>query len=272
MQIYSKQDWLLNKVEELEFLIDSCQSQDEINLVFSLLDRFYYLSSLAYNNILNRAADYIVDESGFTEDRTQIVSLTYDRGADSGQSVLQSLKIPIQRKGWRNVEESNKFGDSIRVCTKKGRNQIILVDEFLGSGKTLQGRIEYLRKNLRCQFDVKCCYLVGIDYYIEKAKKDLNVEINCMLPLKRGITDFYQGLDLISAENAMLEMELRLKPWIKKKELYMYSFGYGQAEALYSLEGCAGNTPNSVFPIFWWPIDSSDKERKTILFRAEKGF
>ena len=65
-------------------------------------------------------------------------------------------------------------------------------------------------------------------------------------------------------------MESKLAKIIQEKKLEDYSFGYGKAEALYSLEN--GNTPNSVFPVFWWLKDEKGNERKTILTRYEKGF
>ena len=70
----------------------------------------------------------------------------------------------------------------------------------------------------------------------------------------------------------MLDLELKLAQWINDKELYKYSFGYGNAEALYTMEGCSGNTPNSVFPVFWWLFDLKEKKRSTLLTRYETGF
>jgi hypothetical protein len=69
----------------------------------------------------------------------------------------------------------------------------------------------------------------------------------------------------------MVELELLLAPVINQYELKKYSFGYNAAEAIYSLEGCQGNTPNSVFPIFWWPRNVTGNQRNTILTRFETG-
>lgn len=42
--------------------------------------------------------------------------------------------------------------------------------------------------------------------------------------------------------------------------------GFSRAESLYSREG--GNTPNNVFPVFWWPFLETRKQRKVMFIRA----
>ena len=143
--------------------------------------------------------------------------------------------------------------------------QIILVDEFIGSGITLIKRLEYLQKNSDlndCQ--IKCCFMAGMESTINYIRNDLAVEIFCPLVLKKGISEKYETNESLERIKNMKMIETKLDQLSEK-----YSLGYNQAEALYSAEGVDFNTPNSVFPIFWWP-KANNSDRKTILNRYQK--
>lgn len=268
--LYIKQKWLINKKDELKELINFCENKESKDLVFSLLERFSYLETETLNLLLNEVSDYIINESGFIESNTQLLSLTYDDEADSGQKILDNIKHPIFKKGWRQIKTVNMFGKSIPNYNK-GKKQIIIIDEFIGSGKTLKSRIEYLKKNISGQFELKCCFIAGIKNTIDELI-DEGIDIYCPLQLDKGISDHYTDEELHKVELLMLDLELKLSQFINKKDLYNYSFGYGGAEALYTMEGCNGNTPNSVFPIFWWLKDKEQNFRNTVLTRFEIGF
>lgn len=268
--LYVKQKWLIPKKDELKELIEFCGDNDSKDLILSLLERFSYLENDTLGMLLNEIADYIIKESGFTEQTTQILSITWDDDADSGQKILDYIKHPIFKKGWRSIKTVNRFGRGIKNYNE-GKTEIILIDEFIGSGKTLRGRIDYLKKNIKGSPSIKCCFVAGISESISKLESE-GIEIFCPLHLDKGISDYYKGKELTKAEDLMLDLELKLAPWINLKELYDYSFGYGGAEALYTLEGCNGNTPNSVFPILWWLHDKGKNQRNTILTRSEIGF
>ena len=60
----------------------------------------------------------------------------------------------------------------------------------------------------------------------------------------------------------MWRLEAGLKEMIGRESLP--HFGWGAAEALF---GSPYNTPNSVFPIFWWPKTRDNSDRNTILRR-----
>ena len=62
---------------------------------------------------------------------------------------------------------------------------------------------------------------------------------------------------------------LRLESYLQAKHdnLELPSLGDGEAEALYYMK--YGNTPNSVFPVFWWPFLADGTERTTLLDRHE---
>lgn len=220
--------------------------------------------------LLNNICEYIIDTAKFKAEKTQLLAMTYDDEADSGQKVLDLIKMPLFQKDWKGFKTVNKIGKSGKYV-KKGRTQIVLIDEFIGSGKTLRGRIEYLKKNILEDFEIITCFIAGTKETIEKLESE-GISVFCALQLDKGISEYYKNDELKKAEDLMLDLELKLAQWINEKELYKYSFGYGNAEALYSMEGCNGNTPNSVFPIFWWLFDIKERKRKTILTRYETGF
>jgi hypothetical protein len=58
-------------------------------------------------------------------------------------------------------------------------------------------------------------------------------------------------------------MEDRLAAVGRRGKLKNHRLGYGRTESLFSRKG--GNTPNNVFPVFWWEIDKNNRARKTVL-------
>jgi hypothetical protein len=221
--------------------------------------------------LLNEITDFIISESGFEKDKIQMLSLTYDEETDSSQKILYDVTNHLYAKGWRNIKTVNQFGKAINAYNKHGKSQIIAIDEFIGSGQTLRVRHDWLIKNIIGNFEIVYVFVAGIEHSINELLQE-GIKIVCPLQLKKGISEFYIGDDLILHQDKMLDLELKLAQKINDKELYPYSFGYGDAQALYSLEDNNGNTPNSVFPIFWWLKDREERDRKTLLTRREKGF
>lgn len=267
MQLYSRQNWLVKKEPNLEELISICDTKEQKSLIFSLLDRFHYLKEDTVHLLLGQLADYIAN-CGFEKERTQLVACTYDEEADSGQKILDMVKVPLFERGWRNIKTINVIGKAVKPLLN-GKNQIIIVDEFIGTGRSLRTRIDWLRKSVNDPIEIKCCFMAGMKTAIDSLLAD-SIDVFCPLQLDKGISEFFEGEKLNLAIKDMLGLEAKLAQEIKEKKLSDYSFGHGQAEALYSLDN--GNTPNSVFPIFWWIKDYKSNERQTILTRFEIGF
>jgi hypothetical protein len=270
LRLYFKQKWLMKKKDELNELISICDNDRRKILIYDLLQRFNYLDQGDLSIHLNNIADYIINKSCFEIDTTQLLSITNDDAADSGQKILDMIKIPLYKSGWRNPRTVNRFGRVV-YHYEKGRKQIIIIDEFIGSGKTLRDRLNRLKTNITGDFEVRVCYIAGIESVIETLRKE-GVEIYCSLPIKKGISEHFNGDALNEATEEMLILESKLSETISEKVLVNFSFGYGKAEALYTMEGCLGNTPNSVFPIFWWDKDNLNNHRNTLLTRVESGF
>ncbi|MFB2121695.1 hypothetical protein [Parapedobacter sp. 2B3] len=270
VQLYIRQNWLNSKEAEIDQLLKLCNNEGKENLVFKLLSDFSYLNNDNLSMLLNDIATYIINETGFVQKETQILAITQDDNADSGQKMLDQIKVPLFKLGWRSPELVNNFS-KVAKRFNKGLNKIVIVDEFVGSGKTLRGKLNFLQGVLNGDYQVKFCFLAGIKTTIDQLRGE-GVDIFCPLQLTKGISESFAGVELKKAEDNMLELELELAEKINDKQLFDYSFGYGGAEALYTMEGCNGNTPNSVFPIFWWLLDKKNNLRNTLLTRYEKGF
>lgn len=268
--LYSKQPWLCDKEDSLIELILLCETKEHKSLVVDLLKEFNYLDQKVFANYLNLLADYIIVDSGFVEETCQIASITYDDEADSSQKILDNIKMPLFQQGWSNIKTVNRFG-AIPKNFKDGKHQVILVDEFVGSGQTILGRIKQLKNDIKdSNLSIKFCFVAGMDIGIKRIENE-GYEVFCPLRLPKGISERFKDSELVKALEIMRHLEQKLSKQINQYELKDYSFGYNEAEALYSLESCLGNTPNSVFPIFWWPRDLADKSRNTMLTRFEKG-
>ena len=111
-----------------------------------MLDRFHYLKEDVVHLFLGQMVDYIMN-SGFEKERIQLVACTYDNEADSGQKILDMIKVPLFERGWRNIKTVNVVGKAIKTISE-GKNQIIFIDEFLGTGRSLRTRVEWLNKML----------------------------------------------------------------------------------------------------------------------------
>lgn len=271
LNLFQSQKWLIKKELELLELISFCTEMERLDLILDLLHNFSFMNQDHFNNLLKEMACFIVYNSGFCEDRTQIVALAWDEEPDSSQAILQAIKVKLANENWRNVKLVNTVGKAIKSF-KDGRDQIILIDEFIGTGQTFNIRYEWLSKGLKDNYEIQGCYLVGMENAINEIKKS-GIKIYCPYQLKMGISENYSIEKVEELKKCMIDLENTiLKEKINDKELTQYSLGYNAAEALYSSEDCGGNTPNSVFPVFWWPLLKDNRRNNSILTRFENGF
>lgn len=267
-RLLPQQGWLSEKESELTGLIKGCKTKEQKKLLFSLLEKFQYVDYRTLAKYLDSVADYIINDTGFDISKTQIVGMTIGSEPDSSQWLLQLLKPVLTRKGWNNVKIITNFTRGVRTLNKDNLNQIVLVDEFIGSGQSVEGRMKYLKENAKRDYEIKACFIAGMEKGIKRVS-DSFIDFKCFLPQSRGISDNFIDNFKIEAIKYMTELESYLLPNINENEMKDYHLGFNSAEALYS---SYGNTPNSVFPFFWWPYDINSKARCPILVRNEDSF
>jgi hypothetical protein len=263
------QSWISTKHNEFENLLFSdCSSEEQQDLIFNLLKRFNYYDNDHFHDLLEKIAEEIVTDPDLNEESTQIVAMAADSTSDSSQSVLYALKPIFETHKWRKYRHVNNFGKCYQTYKKSNKHRmIVLIDEFIGTGQTALGRVKEIQRT----FDEKKIdgYLIKIKCLIATQKgisnlKKEGVDVTSIEVLERGISDYYKTDEKDQKIQTMMNIEKILSSSYNGRE--MPSLGFGKSECLYARE--SGNTPNSVFPIFWWPFYQNGKDRQTLLVRA----
>jgi hypothetical protein len=274
LQLLLRQPWLEEHSDELEDVLRLCSDESQQLLLRTLLHRFEYLEEPGFYLILEAIIAQVFDTWSLPRGQTQFVAMTWDEDADGAQMVLDSLKglFAELEIGFKEVKLVNIVGKAIKNLDRYPN--VVLIDDFVGSGTTLKNRVQHLRS----AFDEKIRatgHLVPYKIYacavacMETAKAEadsLGVPLFAGMFLRKGITGYETGRALCRAYKDMLRLEKKIKDDKTAKE---FPFGYNRAEALFAMK-LRKNISNSVFPVFWWPRLADGQPRKTIFHRFER--
>lgn len=258
--------WLLDSEEELLALVDECDNDDEVDLVFNLLNRFTYLDYKSYSESLEECINQITKVWGLDQSNTQLMATSIDDNPDSGQYVLYGLKSKLQRLGWSNPKLVNRAAKPTKYIEKYPN--IVLIDEFIGTGSTIIGRIKNFQRIANQQkkslenVNIYICAIASTNIGKVSIEEE-GYPVFASYYLEKGISECVDVSERESRINQMLRLESILTDECNGSE--MPSLGYGRCEALYGRED--GNVPNNVFPIFWWPYRRDNSYRSTLLIR-----
>lgn len=272
ISLYRNQPWLENKDSELqELLYSDCIKEEERKLVFNLINSFFYMKHSDYINHINTIAEEIINN--YSPDETLICASTMGRDTDSAQEIVYILKSILPKRGgasWARPNILNNLDKSIfrKHCYTNIKN-IFVLDEFNGSGKTIRGRHKKICDDIKEtgkkveEFYIKFFFITSIsDAYKTVTEAGINLDSKKILP--KGITENTVFTDKESTKKTIKNLSYILSDdYLDNK---MFHLGYKDSEALYCREN--GNTPNSVFPLFWWPKYNDNSNRKTLLCRG----
>lgn len=102
-----------------------------------------------------------------------------------------------------------------------------------------------------------------MSFGLQRVKEETGLDVYATLECQNGISELVTPEERESSIALMYSLESRLSDQID--DYLLPKLGDGESEALYGRE--QGNCPNSVFPIFWWPLTKQGSERKTLLYR-----
>lgn len=260
--------WLRSKSEALMDLWNLCNTKEQQDLLNDLFKRFTFITSDRLEQISNDIVKYF-SENDLTPKNTYIIATADQSELDGSSAGLQYLKNKFpSSQGWttRNFYTSMQQGFE---CIQNKSN-IILFDDFIGTGKKLTNKIQYSRKLLEEKSFKENKFIVitfaAMKFGIDNIKNETGVEVFTPTPLSKGITDFESDEIAKHKKSLMIEMESKLKSKFKRLKLRDHSLGYRESESLFQIDGY--NCPNNVFPIFWWPQLDDETYRDTIFKRA----
>lgn len=175
-------------------------------------------------------------------------------------SVILLYALQDQLKKWKD----RCFLDSFDLANKlvTNRNNIIICDDFIGSGSTIEKRIVELQKITNQKQKIYIVTLAGLNATKQNVLNKYNVRVYSPIWLNKYIDHNPQSEDC----NIMLEIENDLSSKYKEYRLADYSLGYKQTGALYYNEEY--RIPNNVYPLFWWGKLKDGTDFNSIFLRS----
>ncbi len=260
------QPWLKEAQEPLFDLIDECSDDGQQELVCNLLRRFLFLEHKDFENAARAIARYIEDDLGLNHADTIICALDDTKFSDSSQVMTYMLKCVRWKGGkWPMINYVKSRSAALEIVKSRSIDHIVLVDEFVGTGETATKSIKKFRQSLAAEDyfpKVFFAAVVGMENTMAAVANEVN-DLMYVHSLRRGISDSLPPSDRAKALEAMAQLESNLAALGSRGALKKHHLGYKQTEALYSRAG--GNTPNNVFPIFWWDQNTEGAVRNTLL-------
>ena len=267
-KLYPKTSLAINILVQLRALFESKQWEIEEGTEISCFDRYVKtLSSLNESQqvfMINLSKRFIrIPQSDYLQniiapvrhlreaypDKTLVFMACLKRGdiakLKSPSTVLYqfkgtTIKTKVDLGDYKVVDV---FNAQIAKQISLTKSQIILVDDFVGTGETASKAAAYVRELLPDIKNNSICVLSIVTMQNGKnVLENQGIRVFNTVTCKRGISDYYAEPQLGDAIAEMESIEKTLKGL--KPE---YRFGFKQTEALVCMERC----PNNTFPIYW---------------------
>ena len=259
-----------NDTKALDELVAICDTDDKFSLLDELLSRFYYMDDDDYQIRIGQIADHII-KMNYEPNETVIMAMAHDHETDGSQDVLNALQIALLIKGFDGFSTDSRMDQKVeKNHYNKGKRNFVIVDDFVGTGRTAVKRYQSFVKTLnKNDIHVSFCIVSGMKFGVDYCHQN-RMPLYCPVQLKKGLSDYYKGFDLSVKVFIMKQLEMNLATKIGDLELSTYSMGWGQAESLFYREG--RKVPNNVYPIFWWKKYCDGRHRNTLFQRKQNGY
>lgn len=244
-KIFQKNAWITypgySSIYEAHVELMRKLTADERKLYLELIGRFFWIRDYTkdiieqLNQILGRFHSYS------TYNVLRCMPIKDQKWSKSSGVVLYEIKNPEVRKQLVKPIHILDRMEDVEDISDIGNSFIILVDDFVGTGDTVEKCLKDLeKKNAAVMKNIAVMCVAALERGKQKLS-ELKVPLFASHILKRGISDYYSGYALTRKIQLMQQIEDKLH--VSKD----FRFGYGGSESLICLKRC----PNNTFPIFW---------------------
>lgn len=262
-QLHMEYDWLTYEPEALFELWCLTDSDEQKDLIEHLIKNFSFIDGRKLMEASKSLSNQIESIWDLKPANTFLVATCGDDKPDGSQGIIQILKNKFS-VNWKEYNFYNSLPKGANEISDK--SNIILVDDFIGTGDTIDRKLKYLQSVIEKRtlegVVVRIISLAAMEFS-KDILDNLDVEYYSVHWLKKGINELVEEGQRAAATQLMEQLEKKLQKEYHGKQLP--NFGYKRSEALYALE--ANNIPNNVFPIFWWPFYKGGVSRKTLFRR-----
>lgn len=279
-ELYFKHDWLHSQANHQGFenLWFDYNSNEEKSILKDLINNFTYLKQEKALLLTETKLAACLTKWGLTPGNTLFVGFKAHRYID-GSSILLNLFKPILANNHPKWEEYNFLPDFLYGKSRIDNNgfpnmglslkNIVLVDDFVGTGDTAVKRINEMKKKiLETGKDVNLyMFTLAIMEQAIKPVKKTGIEFEACQILKKGTKLAYPKYTNFLMRTKIERMERILSKGSGDMLLEDFTLGYGKSEALYSWN--TFNMPNNNYPIFWWHRYLDGTTRKAMFNRMQ---
>jgi uncharacterized protein (DUF2164 family) len=234
-------------------LFSECETDGQFTLLKTLISNFNYLTSSDLQSGADRIVSQISSVWNLDATTTLIVASADSDDSDGSQVLCKSLAPALTRAKLKHTIKS-RLGFAFQANSEEHSSftKIVVIDDFIGTGDKLSKTVKRLQGYLPNTVEIYVASLAAMRFGLERISAETGIEVFSCHTYERGISDSFPEPQRSEFVSEMLGLERNIIPpmtYPKKQDEKCYSFGYGQSEALFFLEGFS--VPNNVFPIFW---------------------
>ena len=240
-------------------------SPDERVLLRMLLSKFSYVDSVGTETYIQSIKEHL-DEWGCTPQNTVFVA-TREKPEDNDGSYIFLKQLQDRLFGWSEKRFKNIYDYRHRFRGLKDYDKVILVDDFIGSGFTIDQRYKLLVSELAKSKKPREVYVIALAG-MSAAKVDYPFLSGGNVYLPLWLEKAFDRTTAIHETQIMDGILNRLNNRnndSKRCELSKFGYGFGDMAGVYYNDHY--RMSDNMLAIFWWGLFKENRDEYHSMFR-----